>query len=264
MDNRNYKFNVIIAKRGRDKYLRRCLESLNEVAYGYNVNIFIGTDDSYAQLKDCYRHLSINFIRVCHTGYFNKSKLLNEALRVMDKDFDFVSIVDVDMIYNPDFFSKIIETVISNEIYMISVGYKLTKDSTKLLIHHSIPWNTMMPQDCIDKEEKAKGKFIYPSQVTMSKDLYTKLTYILGTGKLYDETFKGWGGEDSYLSFFSTECHNQGIIQKKYVENMWYHLWHPPTYNKEQHEKNLQYLEHVKLLNKKKIVDWKEQGSQYL
>jgi hypothetical protein len=190
------KFNVIMAKRGRDRYYATCMGYLKRAAEGHDVEVYCMADETEQP--------------------FNKSRLLNGALKAMRPDFDFVSIVDIDMIYRPGFFDIIGQQ--RDDVYFISRGYSLPMVASMGVIS-CLP---TMEQLHITTKSECPGR----SQITLSKSLYLKLLDVLGTDKLYDERFISWGCEDSALSFLSTYCHRAGLLQRIEQNYIWYHLWH--------------------------------------
>jgi hypothetical protein len=229
------KYNVIVPFRGRRAYRKQCLKSLDIAAKGKDVVITLVTDEDHFTFDED-EHYDVPttlFMLPQEDEQFNKSRLLNKGLRMMRQDFDYVSIVDCDMIYNPKFFD-ITNLGALDDVYFISGGYKLTGSGTSYLFNHYIPYN-QIPGFCIDPtsvHENNNG--LYPSQITLTKYLYHKLLDILQTKDLYHEGFIGWGGEDSYLSFFSRACERAGLLKRHYDKNMWYHLWHPPAKESEE------------------------------
>ena len=192
------KFNVIIAQRGRDAHLKTCLHYLGIAAKGYDVSVSVVQDDKLDQP-------------------FCKSALLNKGLKEMRQDFDFVSIVDLDMVYRPDFFKIINE--IDDDTYFAALGYALDRDHSEEMIRRQLSYSTPLSHFV------CSGR----SQITISKKIYSMFLDILGSEKLYDERFIGWGAEDSALSFLSTTCKRHGLLNKIELPEMWYHMWHEHT-----------------------------------
>jgi hypothetical protein len=262
------KFNVIIPTRGREKYLDHCITNLIIAASGKDVSIYIISDENYYVLSKNQDKLYGEGIRVfsykVQKKYeqFNKSYLINAGLSRMRKDFNYVSIVDADMMYNPNFFDAIID-ICKKDVYFISGGYKLNQAAKYWVFEDN--WRyTDIPKSSgsyTRTTEYENDNQLYPSQITLSYNLYNKLLSILQTKSLYHEGFIGWGGEDSYLSFFSRECEKRGIIKKIYLSHIWYHLWHPPAkeskeFDKGQHDKNVNLLYHLNEINRTKIEEY--------
>lgn len=257
------KFNIVIAKRDRDEYLKLCLHYLNIAAQGYDVEVTISCDDmsnlmEFNTFNFRFSNLNILWLSNEKINNFCKSKLLNKALLNMRYDFDYVSIVDIDMIYRKDFFSFLLKHM-SDDLYLISHGYKLEQKSFKKLYFDTllnIDWQNI--GNLIDKNLQHEGASLttYPSQITLSKKLYVKLVDILNTGDLYDENFIGWGGEDSYLSFFSSYCEKLGILKKQCMADIWYHIWHPSVRDNKLHNSNIEYFNSIIKINEKKAQQY--------
>jgi hypothetical protein len=232
------KFNVIIPERNRTKYLTLCLSSLFIAAMDKDVKIHIAQEEEI-------------------TGLFNKSKLINGKLKEIENEIEegYISIVDVDMIYTPDFFD-IIENEVDDKTYLISNGFKLTQMATEEIFSatDTIGYLNINEADLDQRLAKESEVFAYPSQITFSLKLYHKMLDILGTDTLYHEGFEGWGGEDSYLSFFSRYCENAGLLKKRTVNDMWYHLWHPSQ--NEASQRNLQLFKKLNTENQKKVIEY--------
>ena len=220
------RFNVIIAQRGRDAHLKTCLHYLGIAAKGYDVAVSVIQDDKPDQP-------------------FCKSALLNRGLKEMRQDFDFISIVDLDMVYRPDFF-KIISKI-GDDIYFISSGYALDRERSEDITYRSPSYEILLsPFTCPGR-----------SQVTISKKIYSMFLDILDSDKLYDEFFVGWGGEDSALSFLSTICMIHGLLNKIEAPGMWYHLWHEKaTSTPEQADRRTELLRYLDTEYSYKVKDY--------
>lgn len=259
--------NIIVAKRDRDEYLECCLRSIDEAANRADVDVcvYVIDDENNGYLEyidsdiEFKRRICVRYIcAVRKDESFNKSRLLNQGFQEMRGDYDFVSIVDVDMILNPVFFQhfELFKNDLKKDsVYHISEGVKLIEGSEQQLAttYESIEKSLI---DSVSIEENKRH--LYPSQITLSKNMYEKLLDILKTDKLYHEGFVGWGGEDSYLSFFSRYCEQYGLLRKVYVPNMWYHVWHPRDccqvgFDKTQYDKNVQLLHEQKDILEQKV-----------
>lgn len=169
---------------------------------------------------------------------FNKSALLNKGIKQLGeiKDDDCISIFDVDMIYHPNFVS-IMQTLLEKYDYIVSYGHKLTKRNTDYILYRCPEFNEI--------ESLNSHPFKGCSQITFNKKVYDILMDCFG--HIYDETFCGWGGEDSDLSYKSRVLNDLGKIKKTHVYNMWYHMHHP--FDRERMDKssfNYQYFQRKK------------------
>lgn len=233
------KFNIIIAKRERDEYLRWCLHFLNKAnrEKKHDVNIYV-IDDSQIVPREDDNYNNVKVFRYYWrvSNDFNKSSLLNYGLKIMRHDFDYVSIVDVDIVYSSEFFDKIASRVDDN-IWYVSSGYKLTAEAM-YEDFNVINWQDLSRYtDNSLIEENIRQ--LYPSQITLSVLLYYKILLIMKWKNLYNDKFIGWGGEDSVLSSLSSDLQRKGILKKIYDQNMWLHLYHKKLNNNaKQYEKN--------------------------
>lgn len=212
------KINIIVAKKYRDRQYQTFLYYLNQISKDHDVSVYIsscGDDIAY-----CNAYLvEFENMRTDHEyvniPVFNKSILLNHGLKRMRKNYDIVSIFDVDMIYHYDFFD-IIEHCFSIGIdYTVTYGKQLSPAMSEKVY--------LFPE--INEIFKYVGKeYLGCSQITMNK----KVIFILENlfGKVFDERYEGWGGEDSDISFKSKMLTKLNIIQKKELYNCWVHLWH--------------------------------------
>ena len=227
------KFNVIIAERDRPEHLKLCLDALQAAKKDHDVSIYVVSDYIESTHPVCW-------VPIEREEPFCKSKYLNLGLKNMRQDFDFVSIVDADIIYRPDFFDVLSQ--VKEDIWFISGGYKLHQTGTELYLRHGVrSWF----ESCLYVDDTLRSenvKQLYPSQITLSKALYKKVLTILQQEDLYCEEFVGWGGEDSELSMMSTVLRNRRIIKKVYNPDMWYHLWHEKEINQSQHRANVTLL----------------------
>lgn len=259
------KFNIIIPSRNRPEYLSYCLSNLDKMVnpIDLNVLVYIVQDCSTRHNLDKIRNINVSVVQFPQKPeLFCRAKLLNYGQLAMRKEFDYISIIDNDMIYNPNFFNKIIETVQDN-VYFISSGFKLKENITKELLSKKVSLRYAQINDNqIDPDSKrANQRGLYPSQITLNKKTYLKILKILNQKTLYDNGFEGWGGEDSVLSFFSNECLRYELLKKITDRNMWFHLHHPRpwddgTFNEAQYAKNQRLLKFCKELNNDRLKSY--------
>lgn len=208
--------NVVIPKSGRDSHLNLCLYYLDKAASLINHSVVVYVvDTSSIEVPVC-KHITVTPIVLPRKQpVFNKSELLNYGLEVMDKDFWFVSIIDVDMLYVKDFFLRLQSTV-TNKTYIFSTGVYLDQEETN---------NFLTTKKEINKVVGNYPEVSGPSQVTLHNELLQLFKDIYGD-KLYCEDFNGWGGEDSDLSYRSRDMERNGLIVRKELRYMWYHMYH--------------------------------------
>lgn len=209
------KINIIVAKSGREKQFPVFLRYLNTISKEHDVKVYISYCDSYPIHSRAYQNIEI----VCDhidLEVFNKSKLLNNSLNIMRKDYDYVCVFDIDMIYNKEFFNNLGSCFDAEIDYVVSYGKKLCKMKSDSVYSSFFT---------IDEISNLQGdEFKGCSQISINKkviDIFTELF-----GKVFNESYESWGGEDSDLSFKSRVLDKMGIIKKRVLYNCWTHLWH--------------------------------------
>jgi hypothetical protein len=222
--------NVIIANRGRSTHLDSCLYHLSKANINkrHDVCVYVVTDN----LKDLEHVISckqdnidiVALFKAVESKHFNKSILLNHGLNKMRSDYSFFSIVDVDMNYSNTFFD-VVSSKAYEKAYIVCQGRN--QDSTV-----------------------NRG----PSQITLSKKLYQLFLQIYGEN-FYDESFVGYGAEDSEISFKSRDMKNSGLLDKIILPDMWIHVYHE---KRELSINNLELFEFKKQNNKIKLMRWLE------
>jgi hypothetical protein len=215
--------NVYIAKRGRDEHLKNCLHYLNEAnrERRYLVTVFITEDRSCpsgAFPCSIYNHLSV-WWSICNIGgAFNKSKLLNKCIEDGNQlEYDWFSICDLDMIYPPNWFHLVEQEIKTGVDYLVCHGWKLGEE-TQESVSQSKAFEELL---LLSKVEFPVG----PSQVSMTSRCLRLLLNTFGS-PLYDESFIGWGGEDSILSSMSRKLYSEGRIIKRELPGVWLHQYH--------------------------------------
>lgn len=215
------KINIFIAKRDRDEHLKICLHYLNlaNESKKYDVEVHVIDDGFVLEKQNIYDNIRVLYYRLSDKPlFFNKAKLLNFGFERARKDFDWFSIVDVDMIYSSKWLD-ILNFKINQENYdyVVSHGWKL-KEKTQEEVNKLLPFEQLL---LLGKEEFAVG----PSQVTITKKGYGRIQQYF-PGPLYNEKFIGWGGEDSVLSSISRKLKKEKRINKLELPQIWLHQWH--------------------------------------
>lgn len=228
------KVSIIIPKRDRSEFLKICLHYLNICCANkrFDVNVYIVDDSIFADNPDItYPNFKcLTYLPIPHLGKFNKSKLINYALSKMD-DFDLLSIIDCDMIYDEDFLDSVYRNISLGAGYVVSHGYKLGKNLSDYIA--LMKPNLEYIKGSSDKEEFKVG----PSQISMTRSTYKMFIDTFGS-PLYDPYYEGWGAEDSDLSFKSMFLSSRNLLSKVELLGVWYHLYHesrntdPVQYNK--------------------------------
>lgn len=249
-------FNIIIAQRERQNHLEACLHYLNKAnaESKHNVRVYV-SNDCGSIVQGTYNNLTITAITLPSTeAHFNKSKLLNHSLSGMSSDFDFVSVVDLDILYCSDFFDRLVEES-ATDTWIVSNGFKLIEEGSQIVIQTKPDFAKISEyvDSSLIKESNSRA---YPSQITLSKSLYHKVLNILSMDRLYCDEFIGWGGEDSHLSLVSYIAERNGLLKKKYLDGIWCHLYHTKTISTDCHN-------HNKELLIKKVEEGKHRVNEY-
>lgn len=243
-------FNIICAKKGREECFEvfiNHLSNANWVNY-HTVNIFVASADELLR-KYCKRENINIFVLPFYlsTGFFNKSILLNYGLHhAISKKCDYLSIMDIDICYRRNFFDYISKTIHSNEI-VVSGGIKANREISRIILRGNVEAGIV--------EQITPSN--YPSQITMKPKTYKLLLDVLGSDKLYDERFVGWGGEDSSVSALIRALDKRGIVKRIYADNMWVHLWHDEGYkNSSDTERNMKLYQQLEIEYQKKAREY--------
>ena len=232
---------VVIAKRNRLEHTLNCLRFLdyaNEHKY-FDVNVCV-CDDTYSEFLTndySFANLSVTKIHLKNEGAFNKSQLLNEGIKNSTSGtFDYMMIVDCDMIYSPTTFSVVNNLISQGYDYVVCHGWKLG-EGTQNLVNSANSFDDVYK---LPKEEFNVG----PSQVSISNKGYQIIQQYF-PGKLYREEFAGWGGEDSVLSSVSRKLALDGKLRKTEVSNVWLHQYHEFNGNHPLYKSNLQLFKQI-------------------
>lgn len=137
---------------------------------------------------------------------WNKPRAINIVLRRCQTPYFMVA--DMDMIYHPDFVSKILNLLDPQTACYFPVGILREGESKKDLTFrkYEIKFTT---------NDEATGMTLFPTE---------KLKEING----YDEFYHGWGSEDTDVH---VRLHNAGTkVVFKNDELLFLHQWHPKTY----------------------------------
>ena len=230
--------NIIIPKRGRDNYLDTCLYYLNLCCLDkqFKVNVYVIDDTTKLPFKK-YDNFNLTSIYLPNSGLFNKSKLINRGLLEMEKNFDWFSIVDVDMVYSTNFLSQVHQKILSGVDYIVSHGYKMQPSLSAYVM-------ATKPEILIIQESSRKEEFkVGPSQISMTKNTYELFLNLFGS-PMYDEYYEGWGTEDTDISFKSAKLQRMNKMRKDTIPSMWFHLYHECLNSDEaQYNKNYKHFQ---------------------
>lgn len=227
---------VLIAKRGREEYLSSCIHYLDNAnsSNQFDVQVLIVDDGGDKPLDLFAKNLSIKHVQVCSIfQHFNKAYLLNVGMKYADTDF--VSVVDIDMVYSPLFFEQMYRKR-SGTPYIISIGHKLDDHSSSIVMQTQPKFSEIFSLVPIQSFPEA------PSQITLARNTVDKFAEIFESD-FFCEDFEGWGGEDSDISFKATELAKFRLIDKYVIPDMWFHLWHENSRDETQFGRNLSLFE---------------------
>lgn len=239
--------NIVIAKRGRERHLNACLHFLDKcnTRFLFDVSVYVVEDrfsehvnpESYFSIKVCYLFLEEQPL------LFNKSKLLNYGFEHMRQDYDWVSVVDVDMIYDPRFLDKINSTLIDNTVCVCN-GYDIDLGISMFILNGSY----------VIPDIASLSKYAGNSQMSMTRNTVLLIKEIYG--ELYCEKFEGWGGEDSDLSFRIYDMVKANLLRRVTFDGMWCHLWHVKERDSETYNNNTQLFRERREYNQKILERW--------
>jgi tetratricopeptide (TPR) repeat protein len=238
---RNVKFNIMISKRGRKEYLLTCLHYLNLANRNRcdDVDVYISHDDNEILNFDKFDNLKIFYYFIQKEGNFNKSMLLNNSIKHAREDFDIMTFIDLDLIYNDKFF-EIIKYLRNSCDYIVTTGYRLPQKESKSI-------KESLDNFGVIKQLGRYDTYAPPSQISINKKAYSEMIKAAGREQLFNEYYEGWGCEDSELSAISEHLSQKGIIKKTMIHGIWYHLWHESereknNFNEDLFKRNVQYL----------------------
>jgi hypothetical protein len=236
------KVNIIIPKRNRDEYLKLFLYNLNlcNNISDYDVMVYIGEDIKENVNKinfSIYNNIKIKHIYIENLkeadNLFCRGYLIHKLLEQMREDYDWFSLVDVDIVYTKNFLNDINILLKKEKRSIICKGNLLEKGNDyKKILKENYDFNYIIRNYSFIK---SKGF----SQATVTKDDHEKIKSKLKIKSLYDvgslgEQFIGYGGEDVIVTRIL-----QYLTNIKYITNKWIHIWHErQEIIKEKHNKN--------------------------
>lgn len=252
------KINILITCYNRPKYLKECLRHIGIANRDGNHDIKVYVVSNKIRL-DFEPRISIKNIKGPNQNIFCKSEYLNIAISEMRDDFEYLFQIDCDLIIKPSLFDDVI---FHGNDWNVLGGEKLTPESTEKIFDQESNYITinMLPveiQTTFYNKQRA-----YVGNIALTKQCYLFYLRLLGIPTLYDETFKGWGSEDSLLSITSTRMTISGLIEKDYHFDCWKHLFHErepekPDFDKVQYQKNTEYLNNKLIEYAKTITDYR-------
>ena len=228
------KINLIIAKRNRDDYLNLVLHNFNLSNQNkkHDVAVYIGEDireniNKFNYSK--YHNLKIEHIYVPNLpeaqGLFCKANILNTLLIKMRQDYDFVCVVDTDMVYRNDFFdliSSILKSGQSMENLLFSLGAYTDANTDYKKIQRD-----RFSYDAIIKSTSHKAWTAGHSQISITRAYHEHIKKILSIQSIYDtkslgHNYIGYGGEDTLVKWI-LQSSKAKVIK---LPDIWVHVWH--------------------------------------
>jgi hypothetical protein len=148
-----------------------------------------------------------------HTsGLFNRSAAINAASREAGDDWDVALIVDTDVICDP---GKVREAVrqaaeLGQVVVPFTVRHNLNREgSERVMAGEQGPWERWIAQNYYDQ---------HSSVIAVPRGAWE-------TAGGFDETFAGWGMEDTAFAITVTTL----VGPLVHMEGECWHLWHPPA-----------------------------------
>jgi hypothetical protein len=146
------------------------------------------------------------------TGLFNRSAALNTANRNAGDDWDVALIIDSDVICDP---GKVREAVakaaeLGRVVVPFTVRHNLNQRGTeRVMAGERGPWEQWIAQNYYDQ---------HSSVIAVPRSAWE-------TAGGFDETFAGWGMEDTAFAITVTTL----VGPLVHMEGECWHLWHPPA-----------------------------------
>ncbi len=250
------KFNVIVTNWDRDEYCSKCISYLDKANEGRadSVIVYLISDKHY----DPPYTKNIKVVQIKaeqEEDKFCKAALINMGMKKMRKRYDYFVQLDCDLLVDEDVFTKIAQASMD---WLVLGGVKLVKDFTDFILYG----DEKSGEQEIDPESIAlNDRRGYVGNVAVKRECIKDVLQAVSREELYDEKFKGWGGEDSQLSMLTSAMKQRGIISKDYLSNAWMHLWHEPSNNaaylkSNQYAANVRHLNSSLMVYQRRILSW--------
>lgn len=259
------KFQIIMTYKNRKRHLETCLHYLNLASGKHDVDVILccaeDVDIDFAE----YENIQVEKLLIPQEGLFNKAILLNKGIeRGNILDFQYRIFLDCDLIVKSVFFSEVIMLAKKGVVFL--GGMKLTPVATnKIFINASYPSDEQIFTkgeygEYTDQSFRENKKWAYIGNYCISKAMILLWEEIIGQYK-YNESFLGFGGEDSVFSMFASDLQSVGLGVKMYHPDAWRHLDHKraceqPDFDKAQYEKNVALMYHCIQENRGNIQEF--------
>lgn len=234
------KINIIIAKRGRDDYLKLVLHNLNQSdnIRNYDVAFYVGEDmkDNIDKVDySIYKNIKVNHLYIPNLPQagklFCRGHIMDMLLREMRQDYDFFCILDTDLVYQPNFLDDMVNTInrSTNDVCVLANGSYMEQNADiDKIFKHNYSYQQIM-------EKYKHTPHTGSSQISFSKKYHGKIKQALNIESIYDTGslgyyFIGWGREDTLVRKIILRSGAELIALK----NSWVHVWHPPQEMKQE------------------------------
>lgn len=225
--------NILIPKRNRNEYLLTFLKYFNQSTDSklFDVTVYIGEDIKENINKidfSSFKNLTVHHLFIQNLneadGLFCRGHILHQLLIQMRSDYDWVSVIDCDMIYHPLYLHHVKELMIA-PCNIISHGELISNNQDYQVILNQ---NSDITFDEIRKKYN-KIKSHGNSQVTLHRVCHEYIKKQLNVKSIYDtsfvnENFVGYGGEDCIVSRVIWDLKDRFPVC--ILENEWVHIWH--------------------------------------
>ncbi len=235
------KINIIIAKRGRDEYLKLALHNFNQSdnIQKYDIEVYIGEDIEENINKidySVYNNLTVNHLYIPNLpqagDLFCRGHIMDMLLRCMRQEYDFFCIADTDIVYRGSFFNEMAHRL------GIQAGGDTCLLANGFYTEQSIDLNkTFMRKYNYGKiiEDYAHNPHTGSSQISFTQRYHERIKEALNIKSIYDTDsfgyhFIGWGREDTLIRKIII---GSGVKLIAYKE-AWVHIWHPSQEMKEE------------------------------
>ncbi len=229
------KINIIIAKRGRDDYLKLALHNFNQAdnIERYNINVYIGEDIEENVNKidySIYNNLKVHHLYIPNLpqagDLFCRGHIMDMLLRQMRQDYDFICVADTDMIYRKSFFDDI-TVVLShggsiNRCLVAKGAYTAVGTDYNKILQNQEDYDSII-------QNHSHQPAITASQISLTKGYHELINKKLRVNSIFDTGslgyyFIGWGREDTLVDKIMAMSRAEVVN----LEKAWVHIWHPP------------------------------------
>ncbi len=238
--NNMHKINILIAKRGRDDYLKVALHNFNQAdnTDKYDIEVYIGEDIEENLNKidySIYDNLKVQHLHIPNLpqagDLFCRGHLMDMLLRRMRQDYDFICIADTDMVYRKSFFDEIISLLgdgNNKNLCLDTSGFYTDKNiNYKKILHDNSSYEEIL-------SDYSHVKHPPTSQISITKSYHEFIKNKLSIKSIYDTGslgyyFMGWGREDTLVQ----KIMDQSKVKVTILQDSWVHIWHASQARKE-------------------------------